>query len=303
MSTDNYDDELLAEIRSASQTPETYIDNIAEDQAIKVLLLGENEFPDNPFRSVLNKFISRLKKDTFTHLALEWKSTLKGALTRFQNGGSIDDLANELYNAGYEKFFLSDSPQDRDTEYFNILIEARSKGLELVAVDEDPGNGGYTDRDGTMRTNITNLFSEPSSRVLFIGGSFHTYVRQPLFRGKFLSLAEQLSAAGRQIFSIIGLTANDLNSPNGFRRLVMGFCPLRNWPPFAVQTSNCAPLNDLICQYQARCAGGTCRYADGLHSQATSSCSRSRTACLTVKNEPRFPIRYGDWDGIVWTNA
>src|ERR1700733_196476 len=150
MSTDNYDDELLAEIRSASQTPETYIDNIAEDQAIKVLLLGENEFPDNPFRSVLNKFISRLKKDTFTHLALEWKSTLKGALTRFQNGGSIDDLANELYNAGYEKFFLSDSPQDRDTEYFNILIEARSKGLELVAVDEDPGNGGYTDRDGTM---------------------------------------------------------------------------------------------------------------------------------------------------------
>ncbi len=291
---------LKQEVLDFSVPPMEHLQKIELKQNLRILLLGENEQPGNAFRKMIDQFVRSRQLGSFTHVALEWASALQPNLDAFIHGGPVSVLLDDLYGCGYRNYFVDDDVSRPDPHYSSFLESARSRGLKMLAIDEMCGiNGGYSDRDATMALAIRKIcLSNSANRVLFVGGSRHIYHRR-FGQGRFLTVTEHLMASdcAQSLWSVAGITSLDAIGDSGFMKRLA--CRLLRESPLAIDTNSCS-LRDLVCCYEARCAGGSCCYIDDNLFASVPNCSRSISSCAQIKNEPRYPVLYGDWNTIIW---
>lgn len=136
----------------------------------RVLAFGEDH-KNQETREFINEKINDLKRNGFTHLAIEAHGArgLRDAISKFNSGEiSIEQLREDFGKR-----------EGQDDPYFKMLQSAKEAGLQIVGVDAEPSETSYDKdvaRDERMASEIQKLLVNPDNKLIFLAGAAHLSV-------------------------------------------------------------------------------------------------------------------------------
>lgn len=266
-------------------------------ETAKVILIGESEFPECNLRELISEIISTIVSDnTDTVCALEWMKADQPILSKFQDTGNINELANSATR--YDRFY--DINGALDSGYSSILNTCKNENIQLRAIDETRGTS-YKNRDLFMAQEINNILESGTKRVIVVGGSNHHFIRPEAFQGRHKTISENLIDLGinkQNICTMLGLVKKDKNTRYHVMANTISALPSaeilsrhdHNW------------LEEVHAGIQGRCGYGVCgsiNTSDLDDSFVFTPCVQCKTTLAEAMMRGMDPIYFDYWDYIL----
>ncbi|MBP9811339.1 hypothetical protein KBF38_23735 [bacterium] len=288
---------IYEELNTASKDIMGTIEAILAKPSNKIIALGEMHYSPDRTRLTFQNVVESAAKHGFTHLALELRNTLQPTFEQFQKTGELDNLVSSLKGNGADKWFRpvgSDFEGRPDLDIFGMVSKAQKNNMTIIAVDESPEDGRYSDRDGKMAARVSEVLKDQNHKVILWGGYTHHYARPIGLRTGWKSAVEHLSEQhANSILSIAGITCEHglslvefdyVSDASGILEPIS-----RLDDSHIVETKNAANL-------ALTEAGKIERCGNGKHHGANCQCGSNKPT------SNQSPILWGYWDYLIVQN-